>query len=413
MKRSSSAFLASLPIFCLVWATPISSIGHDSVVSERSPTATTLDSDHGVRRRIQAANGALIGLSLYDTATKTIMALTDNMKIAFHELRHTIIADLNGTSGIESVHFRHSQAKYVNVDNTLQYAMCGKNGTANLNTCSFLKYGRHTVTATAFPRDNGMGRQVGLPVTLTFTIFPPCGSNSDALVAYMNGAGILSKTSLSLSGTTPLDRALQHLVASNNKTGVQLSTCIQADNNRLYQRFAYLALIFSTGKGSATDWYDEANECQWTGISCNGNTVTGLALSRQGLQGSIPDDVGLWTGLTTFDVSLNQLGGSLPSSIGSWTSLTTFDVRLNQLVGSLPSSIGSWTGLTYVDVHRNQFSGTIPNEISKWKPVTDAFFDANMFQGTMPSSFCQRDWSNGLLSADCREVACSCCNFCF
>jgi hypothetical protein len=411
--KMSPAFLASIPFLFLVWSTPVSSIGHGSVVAERSSTATKLDGAHDVRRRNQAANGALTGLLLYDTTTNASFPLTDNMKIAFHYLRHTIVADLNGTSGIESVHFRHSQAKYVYVDNTLQYAMCGKNGTANLNTCSFLKYGRHTVTATAFPRDNGMGRQVGSSISLTFTLFPPCGSSSDTLVAYMNGAGILSKTSLSLTGTTPLDRALQYLVASNNKTGVQLSTCIQADNNRLYQRFAYLALIFSTGKGSATDWYDEANECQWTGVSCTGNTVTGLALSRQGLQGSIPDDVGLWTGLTTFDLSLNQLVGSLPSSIGSWTSLTSFDVRLNQLVGSLPPSIGSWTGLTYVDVHRNQFSGTIPNEVSQWKPVTEAYFDANMFQGTMPSSFCQRDWSNGLLSADCREVACSCCNFCF
>jgi hypothetical protein len=355
-------------------------MGHDH---GRSPAATTSDDGgHGVRRCTQATNG-VTGLFLYDTNTRTKVALTNDKQIVSTYPSYTVIAEAGSPNLI--VRFYHSQANYRNEDGPLA-GMCGKYILTGFKTCDFLQYGRHTVTATAFSYDNGMGMQVGPPVTLTFTIVPPCGTYGASLVKYINMV-TLSKKKLSLSGTTPLDRALQYLVSSNKSPRVQLDTCIQADKDRLYQRFAYLALVFSAGKDLATDWYDDANECQWTGVSCTGKTITGLALNRQGLQGSIPDDVGLWTGLTTFDVGSNQLGGSLPSSIGSWTNVT------------------------YVDVHDNRLSGTIPNDVSQWKSITEASFSHNTFVGSMPRSFCEREWCPTCLYADCK-FDCPCCYHC-
>jgi hypothetical protein len=231
-------------------------------------------------------------------------------------------------------------------------------------------------------------------------------------------------------------------VASNNKTGVQLSTCIAADTVRLRQRYAYLALVFSAGKGSAMDWFATTSECSWTGIACTvNNAVAVLLLNGKGLKGIIPADVGLWTGLLYFFVSDNQLGGSLPSSIGLWTGLIRFEAYGNQLGGSLPSSIGKWTGLTdfsvknnsfagslpssiglwtsiiYFDVGMNKMTGTIPKEVMKWTSIQFAYFDINKFNGTMPSiggNFCPNSGSEGFLGADCLapEIACDCCNLC-
>jgi Leucine-rich repeat (LRR) protein len=220
-----------------------------------------------------------------------------------------------------------------------------------------------------------------------------------------------------LSGTTPLDKALQHLVASNNDSLVQLSTCLDADKSRLNQRFAYLAFAFSTGKGGA-DWFDVPNECQWKRVTCNGNgAVTHLNFHETDLIGTIPDDVGLWTSLTLFGADRNSLVGSLPSSIGFWTSLTQFDVSHNSLTGSLPSSIGLWTDLLEFFISNNKFTGTVPADVSSWQSMQRAYFFDNMFNGTMPAfgnGFCPNNGKGDDLFADCKsEIFCECCNICF
>jgi hypothetical protein len=286
-----------------------------------------------------------------------------------------------------------------------------------------------------------------------------CGTSGAAIAAYINSVTMSNKT-LSLSGNTSSDLALKQLVASNNQA---LSTCHAVDQSRLNQRFAYLAFAFSTGHGG-TDWFAKPNECQWWKVTCNiNNTVIKLDLLSQDLAGTIPNDVGLWTGLTNFNVGNNQLIGSLPSSIGlwtgltsfdaydnqlvgslpssieSWTNLTNFDVGYNKLVGSLPSSIGLWTGLTVFGVTANRLVGSLPSsigawtrlktflvdnnkligmvpkEVVKWTVIRFAYFDNNMFNGTMPAfgnNFCPKSTTVGKLVADCNEIQCDCCDNC-
>jgi hypothetical protein len=209
------------------------------------------------------------------------------------------------------------------------------------------------------------------------------------------------------------------LNTSNAQTGVKLSTCIQADKDRLRQRFVYLGLIYSTVKNVSTTWFAAANECTWTGITCTTNRVNKLDLSRQTLQGTIPDDVSLWTGMNEFNVRINNLSGSLPSSIGAWKYLTAFSVAGNNLSGPLPPAIGAWTYLQSFDVGSNKFSGAVPTELSKWTNIYSAYFDTNRLNGTMPtigSNFCPKSKRSGDLFADCGAsamIVCSCCNQCF
>jgi Leucine rich repeat N-terminal domain len=243
-----------------------------------------------------------------------------------------------------------------------------------------------------------------------------CTSSTD-IVNYINSI-TLSGRPLTLTGATPLDLALKQLVESNNGA---LSTCLTEDANRLRQRYAYLAWVFSAGKGNFKSWFDAANECSWTGITCSGSTVTALDHSGQVLTGTIPADVGLWTSLISFDVGGNQLMGSLPSSIGKWTSLTLFIVSSNSLKGSLPSSIGLWTSISLFSVSNNQLTGNVPNEVSGWKSIFGAYFYNNLFGGTMPGinvgNFCPRKNTNtGYLFADCKapaKIVCDCCSRCY
>jgi hypothetical protein len=226
-----------------------------------------------------------------------------------------------------------------------------------------------------------------------------CGKSSNAITAYIN-AITQSKKKLSPSGTNPLDKALKYLIASNKNVGVQLSTCLADHKARLRNRFAYLALMYSTGnEGRETTWFGSSNECEWAGIVCNGNTVRELVLTNVGLQGTIPADVGLWSSLNKFDVSYNQLGGSLPSSIGKWTVLNYFSVESNELTGTIPKEVAKWTS----------FGSTT---------IGTAFFHYNMFTGAMPTIGYNWCPSQSLeifqyLIADCKaEIFCRCCNLC-
>jgi hypothetical protein len=278
----------------------------------------------------------------------------------------------------------------------------------------------------------------------------------------------LSGQTLSISGSTWLDKALLQLV--NAQSTILLSTCIDEDRERLRQRYAYLAFVFTAGKALIVSWFDDANECQWHGVACNGAMISSINLNNQGLAGSIPADVGLWNSitifraymnrlggslpssignwadLTIFNVATNALGGSLPSSIGKWTSLTYFVARNNQLSGTLPSfigkwtglkafsvlsnrlggslptSIGAWTGLTEIYLRDNQFTGTVPMSVSNWTAIETAYFNSNSFNGIMPpvgKTFCPKNTSVGVFYSDCSPYAnsppaiiCKCCSRC-
>jgi Leucine-rich repeat (LRR) protein len=206
------------------------------------------------------------------------------------------------------------------------------------------------------------------------------------IVNYINNI-TLSKQVLTVSEDTLLDEALGQLILSNAKPGVQLSTCNETDRDRLRQRFAYLALIFSTGKGNEVSWFDDADECSWTGITCDSNgRVSTLVLFGRALKGSIPPDIGLWSSLKLFNVESNQLNGHLPAALGRWSGLTHFEVMLNQLVGSLPSSIGHWTLLEFFDVSDNKLTGSLPASFAAWSLLQTFSASSNRLTGRLPAS---------------------------
>jgi hypothetical protein len=90
--------------------------------------------------------------------------------------------------------------------------------------------------------------------------------------------------------------------------------------------------------------------------------------------------------------------------------LTGFSVSGNALNGTLPDTIGQWTGLTSFLVGANMFKGTIPLSIGNWSLIVAADFSQNQFIGTMPNAICQYiDPPNDNLLAD-RTLSCTCCS---
>jgi hypothetical protein len=154
---------------------------------------------------------------------------------------------------------------------------------------------------------------------------------------------------------------------------------------------------------SAPQYYDD--ECQWFGVNCtativsemsssNENVVTSLILNDNRLHGTFPPDLGLLSGLTLVDLSLNLLCGPIPATIGQWQSIEHFDLhvevdtnRICILNGTLPSTIGNWNGPTTIDWSGHALSGPLPESMSHWNVNRIQKFNMNWNRigGTIPS----------------------------
>jgi hypothetical protein len=234
-----------------------------------------------------------------------------------------------------------------------------------------------------------------------------------------------------MNGATPEDQALKYLIETDQTfTATEILTLSSKTSNvvqfRIRQRYALLTLFFQ--QTVAAQWVDTTNwlmggEYDWFGILFTimnlGGTVGSqlvvnkIELVANGLEGSIPADLGLLTALTSFSVGGNTLIGTIPASIGQWTALTYFDASLNQLTGTLPASIGQSSLLTYFSVYNNGLTGTIPASIDNWSQIKTADFSSNQFTGSMPNGICPYISGNDLLEADCKsDITCSCCTKC-
>lgn len=113
-----------------------------------------------------------------------------------------------------------------------------------------------------------------------------------------------------------------------------------------------------------------------------------VELNGNRLEGTIPPDIILHTGIRRFDVSDNNIGGSIPEGFSGWKNLEILRFANNQLVGGLPAlsmlekvytidfsdnylegkiptSFGDLTALMTLHLHKNQLAGPVPSEIGK------------------------------------------------
>jgi len=122
-------------------------------------------------------------------------------------------------------------------------------------------------------------------------------------------------------------------------------------------------------------------------------TILEIKYNQQGYSGSIPTQWGLLTSVTLLDLGRNSLSKRVPTQLGSlrqlqWSSYEGYGLfTSNMLDGSLPSELGAWTGLTKVfDVQMNQLSGALPSELGRLTALTEYFvFTSNAFTSTIPT----------------------------
>ena len=92
---------------------------------------------------------------------------------------------------------------------------------------------------------------------------------------------------------------------------------------------------------------------KWEGTTSPGNSDYLLTIKLGGLAqtgGTMPSEIGLLSGLTGFDWSMNSITGTIPSEFGALTSLKSLNLGTNLFTGTLPSELGRLSSLTSFDV---------------------------------------------------------------
>ena len=94
------------------------------------------------------------------------------------------------------------------------------------------------------------------------------------------------------------------------------------------------------------NWLTEAPLRDWYGVLVDSNDrVVGLWLYKNGLNGTIPAELGSLTNLQSLYLHENQLTGGIPPELGSLANLVSLLLASNQLSGQIPWELGYLTRL--------------------------------------------------------------------
>jgi hypothetical protein len=172
---------------------------------------------------------------------------------------------------------------------------------------------------------------------------------------------------------------------------------VYSDDRKL-TRYALATFFYATNGTTSWDpiirddgWLTDAPECDWASTAnnqCINDVYTSLTLDFVGVAGTIPDEVGLLTGLERFSVRSNVdggafLGGTLPESLGSLANVQTVRLNDNNITGIIPTSFGLMTNARVLLLTGNALTGSIPQELGNTQGRT-FYFDDNMLSGPIP-----------------------------
>jgi Leucine rich repeat len=215
---------------------------------------------------------------------------------------------------------------------------------------------------------------------------PP--TRDELILSYINSITLSNQTlTYPPSSNRAEERAVQWLIQDDLNTNAE-------DRDALRQRYALTTLWFlqtptpfGTGDSHTGTWTTNLDECKWLDVECDADRrVTALLLPEQNVRGSIPNNLGLLTAMTSLQLWNNTMTGTIPSSLAAMTDLTALGLSRNSLIGTIPSSLGNLTALTSLQLWKNKLNGTIPTSLEAMTDLTHLGLSDNMFTGTIPSS---------------------------
>lgn len=125
----------------------------------------------------------------------------------------------------------------------------------------------------------------------------------------------------------------------------------------------------------------------WQGVTLGGTPtrVTALDLSRRGIDGQLPPELGGLDRLVSLRLQRNALVGPVPSTLGQLTHLKELLLSGNAFTGPIPRQLGRLSRLTALHLRRNRLHGAIPTELGKLTSLQSLALDGNDLTGPIPA----------------------------
>ena len=131
-------------------------------------------------------------------------------------------------------------------------------------------------------------------------------------------------------------------------------------------------------------------------------TLIRIKLTKNNLEGGLPETIGQLTALMILNLSSNFIEGPLPPSITDMVSLNKLELSRNRFSGEIPETIGEMTNLKKIVLQNNKFSGEIPKGVCSIAALLHCDFSRNDLIGTVPEEFGYMDGLRALLINDNR-----------
>lgn len=132
-----------------------------------------------------------------------------------------------------------------------------------------------------------------------------------------------------------------------------------------------------------------AHHCDWDSVSCDHNrsAVLDIYLSKKGIGGTLPEEIGNFPALVRFSVNENDVGGSLPVSIGNLTNAQELTLYINSFTGTVPETLGDLPELRSLTIHGNSLSGVIPSGVCEDTRTIKTSWNLNLMSDCETESF--------------------------
>jgi hypothetical protein len=261
---------------------------------------------------------------------------------------------------------------------------------------------------TASPTGAPTVSPTGAP-TEDFNKFPKDQALYDVILGLSSDAG----ASIIETGS-PQNRAFNWLQEDIYKDSLSIE--------RKTQRYAMACFFYSTQGETWINnggWLEGIDECLWHtdaggGFSCVGELLTILELRKNNVEGVLPPELGMLTGLTRIAVTNlvggTGLGGGIPKELGQvgtmidvefegnsftepippelfdkWALADKFLVQGNKIPGPIPTTIGKLVTAERITLSDNAFTGEIPTEVGLMTIAKNFFLQNNQLTGPIPA----------------------------
>ncbi|CAJ2656315.1 unnamed protein product [Trifolium pratense] len=129
---------------------------------------------------------------------------------------------------------------------------------------------------------------------------------------------------------------------------------------------------------------DEVSNNSLYSLDISNNSLYSLDISNNMISGRFPRWIGSFTKLQTLSLSKNQLQGDIPNELCNLLSLYHLDLSENNLSGFLPSCFHNLTSMNFLYLQKNSLQGYIPHALSELTRLRSLDLRDNNFFGNIP-----------------------------